>query len=179
MIFIPGWSANGAEYVNVMYLLRDRYHVYVLDPRNQGLSDKVDYGVRIWRYAADINEFTAHIGVRSADYCGWSMGASVLWSYIDFFGTQGIAKLVFIDEPPSIASRPGWTAQERLNAGSMVDAPEQLLRAFTSGAPNPVMERFMAMDSPYFENSESFARLFIKNDMQYEALALFDHAGND
>jgi non-heme chloroperoxidase len=128
LIFIPGWSANGAEYINVMYLLRKHYHVYVLDPRNQGPSQKVKYGTRISRYAADLREFTDHIGVHSAYYCGWSMGASVLWSYIDLFGTQGIQKAVFIDEPPSILSRPGWTGQDRRNAGAMVDSPEQLIQ---------------------------------------------------
>lgn len=179
LIFIPGWSANGAEYINVMYLLREDYHVYVLDPRNQGLSENVDYGMRIARYAKDMKELADHLGIKSANYCGWSMGASILYSYIDLFGTKGINKLILIDEPPSILTRPGWTEQEHLNAGAMVDTPEQLMRAFTSGEPNPVLERFMAMDSPYFENSESFARLFIKNDMKYMSLIMFDHASND
>jgi non-heme chloroperoxidase len=179
LIFIPGWSANGAEYINVMYLLRKHYHVFVLDPRNQGLSQKVKYGTRIARYAADLREFTDHIGVHSAYYCGWSMGASVLWSYIDLYGTQGIQKAIFIDEPPSILNRPGWTAQDRLNAGSMVDTPEQLIQAFTSGAPNPVLDRFKMMDSPYFANSEGLAQSFIQNDMQYLILVMFDHASQD
>jgi pimeloyl-ACP methyl ester carboxylesterase len=41
------------------------------------------------------------------------------------------------------------------------------------------MERFMAKDSPYFVNSESFASEFIKNDPKYLAMVLFDHATND
>jgi len=179
LIFIPGWSANGAEYINVMYLLREGYHVYVLDPRNQGLSENVADGMRISRYAMDVKELTDHLGIKSANYCGWSMGASVMWSYIDLFGTKGINKVVFIDEPPSILTRPGWTEQERLNAGAMVDTPAQLIRAFTSGEPNPVLDRAMAMDSPYFANSEGFARRFIKSDMNYMGLIMFDHASND
>jgi pimeloyl-ACP methyl ester carboxylesterase/quercetin dioxygenase-like cupin family protein len=162
-----------------MYLLRERYHLYVLDPRNQGLSQKVEYGTRISRFATDLKEFTDHIGVHSAYYCGWSMGASVLWSYIDLFGTQGIRKAIFIDEPPSILTRPDWTERDRIDAGAMVDSPQQLIHAFTSGAPNPVMERFMMMDSPYFANSEAFARSFIKNDMEHLTLVMFDHASQD
>lgn len=179
LIFIPGWSANGAEYVNVMYLLRDRYHVYVLDPRNQGLSRKVEYGTRIARYAADLREFTTHIGVHSAYYCGWSMGASVLWSYIDLFAGQGIEKAVFIDEPPSILSRSGMTEQERIDSGAIAGRPEQIIRAFTSGEPNQLLERFNAMDSPYFANSEGFARHFITNDPNHMMLVMYDHASND
>jgi len=136
LIFIPGWSANGAEYINVMYLLRNHYHVYVIDPRNQGLSQNTDAGLRIARYAMDLKQFTEHIGVKSAAYCGWSMGASVLWSYIELFGTQSISKAIFIDQPPSVVSRPDWTEQDRLNAGAMAGTADQLIRAFTSGEPN-------------------------------------------
>jgi non-heme chloroperoxidase len=179
LIIIPGWSANGAEFINVMYMLREQYHVYVLDPRNQGQSDNVDYGMRISRYAMDVKELTNHLGIKSANYCGWSMGSSVLWSYIDLFGTKGMNKVVFIDAPPSILTRPGMTEQERLNAGAMVDYPEQLITAFTSGEPNPVLDRAKLMDYPYFENSESFASRFVKNDMKYMSLIMFDHASND
>ncbi len=95
LIFIPGWSANGAEYVNIMYLLQRRYHVLVLDPRNQGLLQRVDFGMRISRLAMDVKEFAEHEGILKASYCGWSMGASVLWSYIDLFGTDSIKKIVY------------------------------------------------------------------------------------
>ena len=77
LVFIPGWSANGAEYINVMSLLSKHYHVYVLDPRNQGLSERVEHGMHIARYAMDVKEFGAHLGLKSAYYLGWSMGASV------------------------------------------------------------------------------------------------------
>ncbi len=186
LVFIPGWSANGAEYINVMFLLSKHYHVYVLDPRNQGLSQKVSFGTRISRYAMDVKEFTAHAGLKSAYFCGWSMGASVLWSYVDLFGTMGIDKFIFIDEPISIYSHADWSEQERLDAGGMTTSPERMIAAFTKGTPTnsmivdmKAMERFMMKDSPYFVNSESFASAFIKNDLKYMSLVLFDHAMND
>jgi pimeloyl-ACP methyl ester carboxylesterase len=186
LIFIPGWSANGAEYINVMYLLSKHYHVYVLDPRNQGLSQRVDYGTRISRFSMDLKEFSEHLGLKSADYCGWSMGAAVLWGYIDLFGTKGIRKAVFVDEPISIYSHADWSEKERLDAGGMTTSPERMVASFTTGAPTnslivdmKPMERFMAKDSPYFVNSESFANKFIKNDPNAMAQVLFDHATND
>ncbi|SFM17678.1 Pimeloyl-ACP methyl ester carboxylesterase [Desulfomicrobium norvegicum] len=186
LVFIPGWSANGAEYVNVLYLLSKKYHVYVLDPRNQGLSQRVDYGNRISRYAVDLKEFAGHEGFTSADYCGWSMGASMLWSYVDLFGTKGIRKLAFIDEPISIYAHADWNEQERLDAGGMTSSPERMIRAFTQGTPvssliadMKIMERFAAMDSPYYQNSEGFAWSFIRNDSEYLKLILFDHVTND
>ncbi len=186
LVFIPGWSANGAEYINVLYLLSKHYHVYVLDPRNQGLSQHVDYGSRITRFSADLKEFTEYLGLQTADYCGWSMGAAVLWGYIDLYGTQGIGKLVLVDEPVSIYSHADWSEQERLEAGGMTSSVERMVATFTTGAPTnqlvvdmKVVERAMAMDSPYYENSTSFANTFVKTDPKYTAKVLFDHATND
>jgi len=186
IVFVPGWSANGAEYINVLYLLSQHHHVYVLDPRNQGLSERVDCGTRISRLAADLKEFGEHLGLRKAVYCGWSMGASVVWSYIDLFGTRGIQKAIFVDEPVSIYSHADWSEQERLDAGGMTTSPERMISAFTTGAATnslvvdmKAMERYLAKDSPYFVNSESFANTFIKNDPKQSALVLFDHITND
>lgn len=186
LVFIPGWSANGAEFVNVMYLLSKAYHVYVLDPRNQGLSQHVEFGTRIARFSADLKEFSEHLGLKSADYCGWSMGAAVLWGYIDLFGTKGIHKAVFVDEPVSIYSHADWSEQERLDAGGMTSSAERMVAAFTAGAPTnalavdmKVVERAMAKDSPYYANSEAFANEFVKTDPKFAAKVLFDHATND
>ncbi len=186
LIFVPGWSANGAEYFNVMYLLSKQYHVYVLDPRNQGLSQNVEYGNRLSRFGMDLKEFTDHIGAKSVNLCGWSMGASIIWSYIDLFGTQNVNKLAFIDEPVSIYTHSDWSEKERLDAGGMTTSPERMIAAFTQGAPvnNQVvdmaaMERYKAMESKYFQNSEAFAREFVKNDPKFLSQVLFDHATND
>jgi pimeloyl-ACP methyl ester carboxylesterase len=186
LVFIPGWSANGAEYINVMYLLSKHYHVYVLDPRNQGLSEHTERGARVARFGADLKEFGDHLGVKKADYVGWSMGVSVLWSYIDTFGTKGINKAVFIDEPPSIYSHADWSEKERMDAGSITSSAERMVEAFTTGKPvssfviqSQAFQRFTLRDSPYFANSEAFAEVAVKNDVNAMKRVLFDHAMND
>jgi pimeloyl-ACP methyl ester carboxylesterase len=186
LIFVPGWSANGAEYVNVMYLLSQHYRVIVLDPRNQGLSQRVDYGGRIARYSMDLKELTEHLGVTSADYCGWSMGAAVIWSYIDLFGTKGIRKACFVDEPISIYSHQDWTEPQRRDAGATTTSPERMAAALTQGGPaNSLItdmkpfERFMLRDSAAFANSEAFAQAVVQNDPQAMGRVLFDHVTND
>jgi pimeloyl-ACP methyl ester carboxylesterase len=186
LVFIPGWSANGAEFINVVYLLSKHYHVYVLDPRNQGLSQHVEYGSRISRFSMDLKELADHLRLEKADYVGWSMGAAVLWGYIDLFGTKGIRKVIFVDEPISIYSHADWSERERRDAGGTTTSPERMVAGFTAGAPvnslitdTKPIERFMLKDSPAFVNSESFANEFIKNDPKALARVLFDHTTND
>ena len=179
LIFVPGWSANGAEYINVMYLLRKQFHVYVLDPRNQGLSQKVDFGNRISRYSTDLHEFSEHIGATSAYYCGWSMGASILWGYIDLFGTRGIEKAIFIDEPPSILGRPDMSPQQRLDAGAIADTPQGLADAMSAKTGDSLMDRLNAMDALAYANSEQFARTLVPTDPVAINRIMWDHMYQD
>lgn len=188
LIFVPGWTGNGAQYINLMYLLRERYHVYVLDPRNQGLSQHVDYGNRIARFATDFKEFVDHLGLKSVDVCGHSMGSSVLWSYIDQNGTGAIHKAVFVDEPISISSRAGWTEEEKkhygvmvVNPGDLVQMMSQLLMPAPEGfnKANGPKFSFAGENTPAFVNSEGFANQVVKNDPAYMLKVLYDHGAND
>lgn len=186
LVFIPGWSANGAEYINVMYLLSKHYRVIVLDPRNQGLSQHVDYGTRISRFSMDLKELGEHLNLKSADYVGWSMGATVLWGYIDLFGTKAMRKVAFVDEPISIYSHQDWSEQERLEAGGSTTSAERMVAGFTGKGPlNSLvtdmkpLERSQMKDSPAFANSQSFANAFIKSDPEAMGRVLFDHVTND
>lgn len=186
LIFVPGWSGNGAQYINVIHRLSQRYHVYVLDPRNQGLSQRVEYGGRIERLSMDLKQFSDHLGLKSADYCGWSMGAAVLWGYVDLFGTDGVRKMCFVDEPISIYAHDDWSEQERLEAGGTTTSAERMVAGFTEGGPlNSLitdmkpLERSRMMTSPYFANSEGFAAAVIQNDPASMGRVLFDHVTND
>jgi pimeloyl-ACP methyl ester carboxylesterase len=185
IIFVPGWGGNGAQYFNVIYLLSKKYRVLVLDPRNQGLSHSVEFGTRISRYGMDLKNFIDHLGLEQVDVCGWSMGASVIWSYIDLFGTKTIRRAAFIDEPISIYTHADWSEEERLNAGGMTTSPERMIAAF-GGAPTNsqivemnVVRRAMETTSPYYRNTESFSQAFVKNDPKVMSMVLFDHTMND
>jgi pimeloyl-ACP methyl ester carboxylesterase len=186
LIFIPGWSANGAMYFHLMHILSKHYHVYVLDVRNQGFSEKTASGNRISRYAMDVKEFAEHLGVPEAHYCGWSMGASVMWAYIDLFGTQDIRTLSIIDQAPSVYCHADWTEQQRLDAGAFTTSPERMIDSYVNMTPTNqlvsrtrVLERAMALDSPYFHNAISLVQAAINDDMAFTGLVLFDHVTND
>jgi hypothetical protein len=99
--------------------------------------------------------------------------------YIDLFGTQGIEKLVLIDEPPSILSRPGMTPDERLNSGAIADSVEGVGAVMSAHTGSSLMERYNAMDSPPYANSEAFAREMVPVDTAAVNRIMYDHASID
>ena len=186
LVFIPGWSSNGAEYINLIHLLKDEYAVYVLDQRNHGLSDKVAFGNRISRLAADVNDFLNALHIDEAHVCGWSMGCSVIWSYIDLYGIDKFGKLVFIDEAPSIYCHSDWTEQERIRAGAFTTSAETMISMFCRKEPfhrlvvdTDVFDFYKADGVPAFENSHLFAEECVPPDMDALGHILFDHIKND
>ncbi|MEG0870715.1 MAG: alpha/beta hydrolase [Hafnia sp.] len=186
LVFIPGWSSNGAEYINLIHLLKEDYEVYVLDQRNHGLSDKVEFGNRISRFSADVNDFLLATGIEKAYVCGWSMGASVLWSYIDLYGHDKIEKLIFIDEPPSIYCHSDWTQEERVKAGAFTTSAERMLALYSGASPasrlivdTDIFGFYTVKGAPAFENSHLFAEDFVPPDMEALKRVLFDHILND
>jgi non-heme chloroperoxidase len=169
-----------------MYLLSKHYRVIVLDPRNQGLSQRVAYGGRIERFSMDLKQLVDHLGVRQADMCGWSMGASVIWGYIDLFGTSSIRKACFVDEPISIYAHDDWTEQERLDAGGSTTSAERMVAGFTGKGPLNTLvtdlkplERSLATDSLAFVNAQAFAKAVVTPDPSATSRVLFDHVTND
>jgi pimeloyl-ACP methyl ester carboxylesterase len=185
LILLPGWSSNGARLINLIALLSKDFHVYVLDPRSGGLSQKVNYGNNIARHAMDLRELRDHLKIGPAYFAGHSMGASVLWGYIDLFGTEGIKKIAFVDEPPSIYSRTDWSEKERQEAGGFVVSPELMLDGLAKGV-NRVEVNKLVADWPKelpgtreSENAAAFAEAVIDPDMDYLKLVLFDHITND
>ncbi|SDA85731.1 Pimeloyl-ACP methyl ester carboxylesterase [Pseudomonas sp. NFPP33] len=185
LVFIPGWSAQGALCIYLLALLSRSHRVIVLDVRNQGLSQRVLYGTRISRLAMDVSELTVHLQLNNAHFCGWSMGAAVMWAYIDLFGSGTIDKLAIIDQAPSIYSHADWTEEERLQAGAFTTSPERMIESYSNFTPinrlisnTQVLERAMDMSSPFYANAVAFAQ-HINTDMTATSLVLFDHCTND
>ncbi|SER94010.1 Pimeloyl-ACP methyl ester carboxylesterase [Gracilibacillus ureilyticus] len=175
LILLPGWSVNGAHFLNVMYLLSENYRVYTLDPRNQGLSEDVLFGNRISRYATDLKEFTDYLDIKSANYVGHSMGAAMLWSYIDLYGTKKINKVAFVDQPPVIVPLPNMTDEERMELGVPFDSSEQLENAMASID----LSKMDSSSTLYSENSTSLSNQIANNDMEYLIRVMYDHGTND
>ncbi|DBA80338.1 TPA: hypothetical protein ACH3X2_007283 [Trebouxia sp. C0005] len=57
-------------------------------------------GHRVARLAADLHDFLQTLNLQEVTVVGTSMGASTIWSYIELFGEDRIARAVFVDQAP-------------------------------------------------------------------------------
>ena len=108
ILFVPGWSCSTRFFDKNLEPLSATFKVVAVDLRGHGESDKPDHGYRISRFAMDIRELLDHLGLENVTAVGWSMGASILWSYLELFGSHRIARLVSVDQSPAQYFAPDW-----------------------------------------------------------------------
>ncbi len=136
LVMIPGWSQTAAMYKHQLEVLSGRYRVIALDMRGHGDSDKPTHGYRMARLAADVHDFLEGMNLRNVALAGHSMGCSVIWSYIDQFGPDRLSKLVLIDQAPTVIFWPGWSDDEKQEAGALFDAKGLLDTAAALAGPD-------------------------------------------
>jgi pimeloyl-ACP methyl ester carboxylesterase len=134
LVMLHGWSQSRAMFDRALPLLAQGLRVVTYDQRGHGESAKPSHGARIARLAADLHELLAHLGIERAHLLGHSMGASVLWSFIDSYGTSGLTSLIIVDQPSACVVLPWMDQAEGEAAGAILDfaGAEQFVRAVAS-----------------------------------------------
>ncbi len=124
IVLIHGWSQCAEEFKHQIQPLSARYDVIALDQRSHGESQKVSYGLKISRLSKDLYELLNELDLSNVALLGHSMGSSVIWCYMDLFGSERLSKIILIDEPPFLTSDPHWTRQELEDSGAIFTAQQ-------------------------------------------------------
>lgn len=114
LLMIPGWSQSVNEY-HYQYtdtMLDRHYRIIAIGYRTATYGNKVD------RIAQDIREFILYMGISGIVAMGHSLGASVLWNYVQNYGTEYIDKFIFVDQPPVLLRNPLISDEEALMLGT-------------------------------------------------------------
>jgi non-heme chloroperoxidase len=72
-----------------------------VDMRGHGKSDQPHFGHTISSYAKDLHAFMEKLELKGVVLAGWSMGAFVVWEYIQQFGEGNLKGTIIVDELPS------------------------------------------------------------------------------
>ncbi|NUS74376.1 MAG: alpha/beta hydrolase [Corynebacteriales bacterium] len=109
VILIHGWTMNSSFWQgNVPALAEAGNRVIAVDLRGHGNSGKTPDGHTLAQYARDIRELASALGLTDVSLVGWSMGAGVILSYVEQFGTDNVRSVAFVDQSPRFLSAPGW-----------------------------------------------------------------------
>lgn len=99
LLLVHGFGTTHDYYERNIPVLAESFHVVTLDLRGHGKSSSAKTGAHISRLATDIHELLNHLDLNHVTFLGWSMGASIGWSYWELFQADRLAKFIFVDEP--------------------------------------------------------------------------------
>ena len=111
LIIQPGWMMPADIFKFQLDHLSKSFHIIVLDPRGQGLSEDSPNNNYVERRARDIYELIEFEKIKSFILAGWSLGVPEVLYYVDKFGTKKLKGLVLIDGPITTepkAVQQGW-----------------------------------------------------------------------
>lgn len=118
IILLHGWSQTAEMFRAQIDFLKTNYRVIAYDMRGHGLSEKPEYGYRISRLSKDLFDLTGALELTNFNLLGHSMGCSVIWSYIDLFGTDSISKIILVDQQPFMTGNPLWSDEYKETIGA-------------------------------------------------------------
>ncbi len=101
LVFIPGWTLPAFLWMEQIQRFSSDRLVIAIDPRSQGDSSVTEQGNTPEQRASDIREILSTRQIRKVVLVGWSQGANDVAAYVQQFGTDSIAGLVFVDSPVS------------------------------------------------------------------------------
>lgn len=97
ILFVPGYTMPAWIWENQIGHFSEHYKVVAMDLRSQGESSKTGEGDYPVSHARDIKAVIDQLHLAPVVLVGWSMAVTEIASYVDQFGTKGIAGIVLVD----------------------------------------------------------------------------------
>jgi len=95
LVFLHGYTNSSLGYLPLGRLLATRYHVFLLDQRGHGETDKPEWCYTRLDYAHDAKLFLDKLGIARAHVAGHSLGGMVAQTFAAFW-PQRVDKLMVI-----------------------------------------------------------------------------------
>jgi pimeloyl-ACP methyl ester carboxylesterase len=104
ILLLHGFSGSSSYFIR-NYALAQSHWFVAPSMRGHGTSDHTEHGYHVARLAMDlrqiITEAILEISPGTRIYAvGCSIGAAVLWTYVELFGDSDLAGFVFVDQAP-------------------------------------------------------------------------------
>ncbi|KAI1373469.1 alpha/beta-hydrolase [Hypoxylon crocopeplum] len=202
IILIHGFSGSSKYFTRNFSALSADHWVVAPDLRGHGNSGRPRGGYHVARLAADLHGLLAHLKascpreMRKVVPVGCSIGAAVLWTYVELFGCDGFSGFVFVDQAPLQNRTPfgDWDAS-RAHVGCydeattrdaqmqwiyrQADAHQDLVRSCLGYRYAPEPEADDLSDEREMRDADFFVRISEQCDHTWLARLLADHTQYD
>jgi pimeloyl-ACP methyl ester carboxylesterase len=184
VVFVHGWQSSSQVWGSSARTLQRACRVVTYDHRGHGRSGDAQSGWTVHRLARDLDQLLNGLDLSGTTLVGHSMGCSVIWAYLELFGSERASRLVFIDQSPTMVFDPVWDQNTIDRAGAMFsdDQLRSLCRALADPATRPHVIREVAtgMVSPgRVDLIDQHVTTSLRVDGDFAAALLFNHAHQD
>lgn len=109
IILVNGYSASEVTWCcQVDAFAAAGFFVVTYDHRSHGLSQKVNYGLKLARLATDLNQLIKHLEVEKPILLGHSMGAATIMAYEELFTDKDLRLVITEDQGPTFMRHDDW-----------------------------------------------------------------------
>ncbi|KAI0153226.1 Alpha/Beta hydrolase protein [Xylariaceae sp. FL1272] len=105
ILLLHGFSGSSDYFARNFSGISSKYWVVAPDMRGHGNSGRTDGGYHVARLAADLRHIITYLRAASHEDVniipvGCSIGAAVVWTYVELFGCADFSGFVFVDQAP-------------------------------------------------------------------------------
>ena len=152
IIFIHGFSEDHYCFRIQEKALSKKYKIITYDLRGHGESDRADIGLNLERFALDLRELIEYLQLKTVNLVGWSMGSSIIFEYINKFGTEKLEKICIIDKSPKAINDNTWNLGLYHGKYTMEDSIIDLKLIKDNWI--EFSEKFIKIMAPYFNETQ-------------------------
>jgi non-heme chloroperoxidase len=108
VLFVPGYTMPAWIWEKQIGHFSAHYNVVAMDLRSQGESSKTGEGDYPVSHARDIKALIDQLHLAPVVLVGWSMAVTEIASYVEQFGTKGVAGIVLVDGVAGVDASPDY-----------------------------------------------------------------------
>jgi pimeloyl-[acyl-carrier protein] methyl ester esterase len=108
LVLIPGLAATTRYFDPAVRDLANDHRVITLDLAGQGLSPAGAEPSTVARAARDLHSVLTALEVRDAVLVGWSLGATVAYTYLEQHDDDRVSALVSVEQTPWLLGADDW-----------------------------------------------------------------------
>ena len=107
LLFVHGFGGSSRLQMPIFQLLKDQFRCLCFDQRGYGETKAVGE-IGIFRSAKDAYDLLTYLDIKDAIFLGYSMGAAVLFAYVEQFGCARLDKVIIAEMTPKVINDETW-----------------------------------------------------------------------